>query len=232
MQIRARILVEAEAGIELACSFCPDGTHACGRFHPHAFLERRSGPKTRSNRRLSIWGLSSQTHTRGKSSRIEAVNRAMTIVAAFVRPLIGHYVIELEDTIDSGLTYAPLTRRRRARIPRLCGPLPGRAQNPRRAADRYDNDDAILPQPGSLGRWTCRSARAAQGDEQTPGRLRAGVRSGCGEPLPLLASLPVGRTRMSVRRCATETTMRTTASCSPGRAGGGGARGGCGVEYV
>ena len=31
-------------------------------------------------------------------SCIEAVNRAMTIIAAFVRPLLGHYVIDLEDT--------------------------------------------------------------------------------------------------------------------------------------
>ena len=134
----------------------------------------------------------SNAYAENPKSCIEAVNRAMTIVAAFVRPLIGHYVIELEDTgAEQRFDIRALTAEGGEPV-FLCyvDRYPVALRNPRRAADYLlDNDDAILLQPGQSGPvdvWFKRVPRRVT--EQTPDDYELEFEADAAELLPLLAS--------------------------------------------
>lgn len=85
---------------------------------------------------------------------IEAVNRAMTVVAAFAAPPPGHCVIELEDTgAEQRFDIRAMTAQDGE--PVFLGyaeRYPVALRDPRRAADYLiDNDDALLLQAGQSG---------------------------------------------------------------------------------
>ena len=125
-------------------------------------------------------------------SCIEAVNRAMTIIAAFVRPVLGHYVIDLEDTgAEQRFDIRALTAQDGE--PVFLGyadHYPVALRNPRRAADYLlDNDDALLLQPGQSGPvdvWFRRAPRRVT--DQTPDGYELEFEADAAELIPLLAS--------------------------------------------
>ena len=102
----------------------------------------------------------SNAYAENPKSCIEAVNRAMTIVAAFVRPLIGHYVIELEDTgAEQRFDIRALTAE--GGEPVFLGYVDRYPVAPRTTC--WTTTTRSCCSRASLGRWTCGSSACRAG---------------------------------------------------------------------
>lgn len=108
----------------------------------------------------------SNAYAENPKSCIEAVNRAMTIVAAFVRPLIGHYVIELEDTgAEQRFDIRALTAEGGEPYSSVMWTVT-RSRSETRAAPRttcWTTTTRSCCSRASLGRWTCGSSACRAG---------------------------------------------------------------------